>query len=183
MKHRGFSHIGLSTLDLDKTRSFYEGVLGFKAVDDVTMKIEEGGSLRHLFFDVGGGQRIGFLEPNGVPNVPAKYDAGINRGLGVPSAFYHFAFEARSPAALAQKRDELRGKGVATTDIVDHGSAQSIYFKDPNGLSLEYCCLVDSLPELGALRHSEFRLPRAALEPTDTLAKARAAGDRTKMGV
>jgi catechol 2,3-dioxygenase-like lactoylglutathione lyase family enzyme len=25
MKHRGFSHIGLSTLDLDKTREFYEG--------------------------------------------------------------------------------------------------------------------------------------------------------------
>ena len=29
MSHRGFSHIGLSTLDLDKTREFYEGVLGF----------------------------------------------------------------------------------------------------------------------------------------------------------
>jgi hypothetical protein len=25
MTHRGFSHIGLSTLDLDKTRAFYEG--------------------------------------------------------------------------------------------------------------------------------------------------------------
>ena len=32
MTHRGFSHIGLSTLDLDKTRAFYEGVLGFKPV-------------------------------------------------------------------------------------------------------------------------------------------------------
>jgi catechol 2,3-dioxygenase-like lactoylglutathione lyase family enzyme len=29
MSHKGFSHIGLSTLDLDKTREFYEGVLGF----------------------------------------------------------------------------------------------------------------------------------------------------------
>jgi catechol 2,3-dioxygenase-like lactoylglutathione lyase family enzyme len=95
MKHRGFSHIGLSTLDLDETRAFYEGVLGFKAVDDVTVKIEEGGYLRHLFFDVGGGQRIGFLEPNRVPNIPAKYDAGINGGLGVPSAFYHFCFRGR----------------------------------------------------------------------------------------
>ena len=32
MTHRGFSHIGLSTLDLDKTREFYEKVLGFKVV-------------------------------------------------------------------------------------------------------------------------------------------------------
>ena len=178
MKHRGFSHIGLSTLDLDKTRAFYEGVLGFKAVDDVTTKIEEGGSLRHLFFDVGGGQRIGFLEPNGVPNIPAKYDAGINRGLGVPSAFYHFAFEAGSPAALAQKRDELRGKSVATTDIVDHGSAQSIYFKDPNGLSLEYCCSVGDRPEPGALIHLEFAARRAALDLTVMMSQVRPSGDQ-----
>jgi hypothetical protein len=32
--------------------------------------------------------------------------------------------------------------GVETTDIVDHGWAQSIYFNGPNGLSLEYCCVV-----------------------------------------
>ena len=32
-------------------------------------------------------------------------------------------------------------KGVAVTDIVDHEWAQSIYFHDPNGISLEYCCL------------------------------------------
>jgi catechol 2,3-dioxygenase-like lactoylglutathione lyase family enzyme len=183
MKHRGFSHIGLSTLDLDKTRAFYEGVLGFKAVDDITIKIEEGGSLRHLFFDVGGGQRIGFLEPNGVPNIPAKYDAGINGGLGVPAGFYHFAFEAGSTAELAQKRDELRGNGVETTEIVDYGSAQSIYFKDPNGISLEYSCLVGNRPETGALLHSEFTLPRAALELTDALTKALSTGGKAERGV
>jgi catechol 2,3-dioxygenase-like lactoylglutathione lyase family enzyme len=32
MTRRGFSHIGLSTLDLDKTREFYEDVLGFMPV-------------------------------------------------------------------------------------------------------------------------------------------------------
>jgi catechol 2,3-dioxygenase-like lactoylglutathione lyase family enzyme len=32
MTHQGFSHIGLSTLDLGKTREFYEGILGFKPV-------------------------------------------------------------------------------------------------------------------------------------------------------
>jgi hypothetical protein len=52
----------------------------------------------------------------------------------------HFAFEAGSAAALTKKRDELRGKGVETTDIVNHGWARSIYFKDLNGISLEYCC-------------------------------------------
>ena len=84
MTHRGFSHIGLSTLDLDKTREFYEDVLGFIPVVADTIKVKEGGHLRHLFFDVGRDQLVAFLEPNGVPDVPAKYDAGINRGLGVP---------------------------------------------------------------------------------------------------
>src|SRR5207244_4962950 len=85
MTHRGFSHIGLSTHDLDKIREFYEGVLGFKPVVADTIKVQEGGHLRHIFFDVGRDQLIAFLEPNGVPEVPAEYDAGINRGLGVPA--------------------------------------------------------------------------------------------------
>jgi len=75
MSPRGISHIGLSTLDLDKTREFDEGVLGFKPVVADTIKIEEGGYLRRLFFDVGRDQLIAFLEPYGVPPLPAA-DAG-----------------------------------------------------------------------------------------------------------
>lgn len=45
MTHRGFSHLGLSTLDLDKTRAFYEGVLGFEPVGADPITIEEGGHL------------------------------------------------------------------------------------------------------------------------------------------
>jgi len=62
-----------------------------------------------------------------VPDVPSRYDAGINRGLGVPASFYHFAFEAGSPAALADKRDELRAKGVEVSDIaITAGLSRSI---------------------------------------------------------
>jgi hypothetical protein len=101
--------------------------------------------------------------------VPADYDAGINRGLGVPAGFYHFAFEAGSPAGLAEKRDELRARGVETTDIVDHGWARSIYFKDPNGLSLEYCCMVRTLTADDAMMQERFTIPRGALELNNTL--------------
>jgi catechol 2,3-dioxygenase-like lactoylglutathione lyase family enzyme len=169
MTHKGFSHIGLSTLDLDKTRKFYESVLGFKAVVTDMIDVKKGGYLRHVFFDIGGDQLIAFLEPNGVPGVPAAYDAGINDGLGVPAGFYHFAFEAGSAAALAEKRDELRAKGVEVTDIVDHGWARSIYFKDPNGLSLEYCCAMRNLTEQDARMQGRFTIPRAALELNNTL--------------
>src|SRR5262249_18638510 len=167
MSHKGFSHIGLSTLDLDKTREFYEHVLGFKPVIADTIKIKEGGRLRHIFFDAGRDQLIGFLEPQRVPGVLAEYDAGINRGLGVPASFYHFAFEAGSQTALADKRDELRAKGVEVTDVVDHQWAKSIYFRDPNGLSLEYCCMVRNLAEDDATMRELYAVPRAALELTN----------------
>jgi len=187
MSHGGISHIGLSTLDLDKTREFYEEVMGFKPVVADTIKVKEGGYLRHLFFDIGRDQLIAFLEPNGVPDVPVKYDAGFNRGLGVPTGFYHFAFEAGSPAGLAEKRDELRGKGVETTDIVDHRWAQSIYFKDPNGLSLEYCCMVRKLTEDDATMQERFTIPRSALELNNALsaresAAQSAGGSRRQSG-
>ncbi len=175
MSHKGFSHFGLSTLDLDKTREFYEGVLGFKAVVCDTIKIKEGGEIRHMFFDTGRDQLIAFMEARNVPGVPAEYDAGINRGLGVPSAFYHFAFEAGSEAGLAAKRDELRGKGVDVTEIVDHNWAKSIYFKDPNGVQLEYCCLVRPFTADDATMQDRFEIPAAALGLTDAMPRQRQA--------
>ena len=142
MSHKGFSHIGLSTHDLDKTREFYEGILGFKVVRCDIIKIADGGQIRHMFLDAGRDQLIAFMEPQGVAGIPADYDTGINEGLGVPGSFYHFAFEAGTVAELDAKRQELLAKGVMVTDIVDHDWAQSIYFTDPNGIALEYCCLV-----------------------------------------
>lgn len=155
MSHKGFSHIGLSTLDLDKTCDFYENVLGFKPVRCDILRIKEGGQIRHVFFNIGRDQLLAFMEAQGVPGIPAEYDAGINRGLGVPSAFYHFAFEAGSVAALEAKRAELLAKGVQVSDIVHHDAAQSIYFRDPNNISLEYCCMTRDMGTEDDIRMQE----------------------------
>jgi len=162
VSHKGFSHIGLATLDMKTTRTFYEGVMGFKVAVDERIDIAEGGSVRHVFFDIGRGQLLAFMEARDVAGVPVRYDAGINEGLGVPASFYHFAFEAGTPAALAARRDALRAHGVEVTDIVDHGWAQSFYFRDPSGVSLEYSCIVRDLTEEDATLR-EITLPRAAL--------------------
>jgi catechol 2,3-dioxygenase-like lactoylglutathione lyase family enzyme len=163
VSHKGFSHIGLSTLDLDKTREFYEGVLGFKSVRCDTITVKEGGKIRHIFFDTGRDQLIAFMEAKGVHRIPAEYDAGINRGLGLPSAFYHFAFEAGSEAALEQKRQELMAKGIKVSEMVDHDWAKSIYFKDPNGMQLEYCCLTREFNDNDGLMQDRFSLSINAL--------------------
>jgi hypothetical protein len=67
---------------------------------------------------------MAFMEARGVPGIPGSYDAGINRGLGVRSAFYHFAFKAGSEAGLVEIRNEPLAKGVDVTDVVDHDWAR-----------------------------------------------------------
>ncbi len=177
MSSRGFSHIGLSTLDLDATREFYENILKFKAVRCDILTVKEGGRIRHIFFDTGRDQLLAFMEARGVPGVPADYDAGINRGLGVPNAFYHFAFEAGSEAALEEKRNELIARGVDVTDVVDHDWAKSIYFKDPNGIQLEYCCFTRNLNANDARmqERAEVSIRRMGLEGVGAPAPAESA--------
>src|SRR5262245_38144402 len=159
MASRAYSHIGLSTLDLDRTRAFCEDVLGFEAVRSDILEFEEGGRIRHISFDAGGGQLIAFMEPRGIPGIPVEYDAGINRGLGVPDAFYHFAFEVESLVALEAKRAELIAKGVRVTAVVDHEWMKSIYFKDPNGLLLEFACQTRTLDDDDARMQVRFKIP------------------------
>ena len=180
MSPKGFSHVGLSTLDLDATRDFYENVLGFKAVRCDVIKVKEGGQIRHIFFDTGRDQLIAFMEARGVPGVPSQYEAGIARGLGVPSVFYHFAFEAGSEAGLEAKRRELRAKGIEVTDVVDHDWAKSIYFKDPNGLQLEYCCFTRDLDADDARMQDrvEISVRRLGLDDAEALKAGRPAERR-----
>src|ERR1700724_3909246 len=92
MTNKGFSHVGLSTLHLDKTREFYEKVLGFKVVIADTIKISEGGAIRHIFFDTGRDQLLAFMEPRGVPGVPMDYSIRSNPTHRVPGEAALFAF-------------------------------------------------------------------------------------------
>ncbi len=170
MTLKGFSHIGLSTRDLDRTRDFYESVLGFQAVRCDILEIKEGGRIRHIFFDTGRDQLLAFMEARDVPGVPADYDAGINRALGVPNAFYHFAFEAGSEAALLEKRKDLIARGVEVTEVVDHDWAKSIYFQDPNGIQLEFCCFTRNLNDDDARMQTRDQIPLKRLGLQDPAA-------------
>ncbi len=158
MAGKGWSHISLATLDMNATRAFYEGVLGFKAVRCDIIAVKEGGEIRHVFFQTGHKQLLAFMEPRGIPDAPVEFDGSLNRPLGMPEGVYHFAFEAGSHAELEAKRAELIGKGVRVTPIVDHEWAQSIYFKDPNGLLLEYSYLSRELNEDDGVMQPRFEM-------------------------
>jgi len=160
MVKMGFNHIDLATKDLAATRDFYENVLGFPLVRYDQIERETGGYAEHVFFDAGSGQMIAFASAEHIPGgFPDDLDTGINRGLGVRDGVYHFAFEAGSVDALHQLKADLEAKGVEVRGVEDHeGWCQSIYFKDPNGLQLEYCHLVRELTKEDTHPQVRFRV-------------------------
>lgn len=132
-------HVSLATHDMGATRAFYEGTLGFKVVIHETLAIEEGGSVDHIFFDTGDGACLTFMQWKGVDGVANDFDAGINRGLGVPPGTFHVALRCSSLEALEARRQELLGKGVTVGAILPLHPYRSFFFDDPvNGLRLEY---------------------------------------------
>jgi catechol-2,3-dioxygenase len=96
----------------------------------------------------------------------------------VPSVFYHFAFEAGSEAALEDKRRDLLARGIDVTEVVDHDWAKSIYFKDPNGLQLEYCVFTRNLNASDARmqERAEISVRRLGLEDPDARRPGEPAG-------
>lgn len=136
----GFSHVGVSTHDMDRTIRFYEHVLGCKRLAEERIDVEQGGTLRQVSFDVGNGQYLVFMEPRGVPGIPDDYDTGINRALGVPGGMYHFALRVASIDDLDRRRQALLEHGVEASNLIDLGIAMSVFFLDPNGLQIELCC-------------------------------------------
>lgn len=155
MKNHGVHHLGLATHDMEATLDFYEKVLGFETRVCDVITPQTGGTIRHAFLDAGNGELVAFMECNDVAGINPGFDPGLNRGLGIAGGVIHFAFKALDEADLQARRSDLVGKGVEVTEVVDHGWCKSIYFKDPNHLQLEYCCLTQELNEAHtADRHS-----------------------------
>lgn len=162
---QGLNHVGFATHDMDATKEFYENVLGFTTVRYDRFDIEEGGHVRHLFMDAGNGQLVSFMEPNDIASCSPDFDAGINKGLGLPNVFFHLAFEAESEEGLEKVRGVLREHGVPVTPVMDHDWCKSIYFNDPvNNLSLEYCRIVREFTEDDRTYQFRFAAPAALLE-------------------
>lgn len=129
VKFMGINHLALVTGDMDKTVRFYRDVMGMPLVATVGNR-----AFRHYFFDMGQGNTIAFFEWPGITTGPAK-DSGVPAHDG--RHFDHLSFCVESLEALHDLQERLRAHGVDVTRVVDHNFIQSIYFDDPNGISLE----------------------------------------------
>lgn len=137
---KGYSHIGVSTHNMEATIYFYTEILGFKLVADHLTLIKEGGQLRQVYFDTGLDEYLVFMEPKEIDSIPSSYPTGINAALGTPAGMYHIAFKIETLEALDKYRSKLIDAGIEVSECIDLGHAKSIFFADPNDLQIECCC-------------------------------------------
>lgn len=127
-KWQGVNHLALVTPDMDATTRFYAGVLDMALVATLMA-----GPMRHYFFEIGPGNTVAFFE---IPDA-VTFEKGAGSPAEIPVQLDHISFNVADESALVALQARLRAAGSEVTEIVDHGSLQSIYFTDNNGIALE----------------------------------------------
>ena len=148
--------IWVSRLDIDRTIEFYTTKLGWEVASADILETAGEGKIKHVFLNTGDGSLVAFMCPEKVPGIPQEWSTDINSAQGLPGAFYHFAFWCDDVKELEEKRNFLIERGVDVSAVVDHEWCRSIYFRDPNGLLLEYCTTMRAFTEDDKImRHHE----------------------------
>ena len=129
-------HTDYVTKDLEKTRAFYEDVIGLPLIATWCEQEELFGSERtyaHCFFELEDGSALAFFQ---FANAGDQAEFGPD----IPeSPFIHIALnvDAHTQEAI-QKRIVDAGISEPETYILDHGYCKSLYVKDPNNMILEF---------------------------------------------
>jgi len=116
-------HVALRVADVDRSRAFYTGLLGFEVVEEDP---EHGGVFMAL---EGLSHTIDLFPIDDPQTVPAQTPGAV----GVR----HVAFLVDSERALKDAYVTLQAAGVTIVRALDHVSQKSIYFHDPDGNLLE----------------------------------------------
>ena len=139
VKTQGLHHAAYLTKDMDATIKFYNGLLDMPLV--VTLALPEPdpfnglipvrgdvGGTRHYFFDCGNGASLAFFSWN-------ETFGDTDPDLGV---MHHISLKVGTVEELYALKEKLESNGIEVTTVIDHFFCKSIYFRDPNGIYLEY---------------------------------------------
>ena len=143
---RGINHLALTCADMARTIHFYRDVLGMPLVKTIDFP---GGRGMHYFFDCGNGDCVAFFEfPGGPKPVDLKTHGKM---AATPGMMHHVAFNV-SNEVIDAYRQRLADAGIEVTEVVNHDDSptgasafvntttfvRSIYFRDPDGMQLEF---------------------------------------------
>jgi len=140
---RGVHHLALCTDDMKKTTDFYVEVLGMPLVH--AMKVPPGlgtgpanrgnppyEEIRHYFFDMGNDSLLAFFE------IPKGREPQSNRNA--VGGMQHCAFVV-TPQRFAEIEQRLKSRKIEYIGPIPQlPGLLGIYFFDPSGIRLEFCC-------------------------------------------
>ena len=129
-------HVAFAARDVEATYDFYARRLGMKLVHVENHRAEKGW-FRHFFFDMGGGESLGFFAFENIGE-KAGWRSDISTGVGLPIWVNHLAFNVDGLDALDAMRRRCNENGVELLMDIDHGWCRSIYMVDPNGIMVEF---------------------------------------------
>ncbi len=132
----GFHHVAFACKDIEETARFYDDLLGFPLVH-TELQGDDQHFMRHIFFDLGDGSALAFFDLHGVGE-PDDMATDISTGMGLPLWVNHLAFRADG-ARIAEVKEKMTAAGIEPEMDLDHGWCHSIYYKDPNGILIEFC--------------------------------------------
>jgi glyoxylase I family protein len=129
-------HTAYVTKDLEKTRAFYEDLLGFQLAATYCEKDELFGKERtycHCFFEMKDGSALAFFQ------FADDEDQALFGPAMPDTPFHHIAVhvDAEDQAEL-ERRIEAAGIQPPDTYVLEHGYCRSVYVKDPNGMTVEF---------------------------------------------
>lgn len=161
----GINHIALVCSDMERTVDFYTNVLGMPLIK--TLEIPGGG--QHFFFDCGNGDSVAFFwfpdAPAHAPGIASAEDMpGRGRLLSAHGSMNHLAFDV-SADKFDGYVEKLKDKGVDVSIVLNHDDSEttiaselhdgvfvrSVYFKDPDGILLEFAAWTKSFGPEDAL--------------------------------
>src|SRR5918912_817132 len=122
---RGLHHLALICSDVEQTIQFYQELLGFPLVE--LMENRDYAGSTHLFFDMGHDNLLAFFDFPGL---------GLQPGVEAIGTVQHIAIATDSDN-FERVKAKLEARGISYLGP-DRGAKDSIYFKDPNGLQIEF---------------------------------------------
>jgi glyoxylase I family protein len=122
---RGLHHLALICSDVEQTIQFYQELLGFPLVE--LMENRDYAGSTHLFFDMGNDNLLAFFDFPGLGLKPGVESIGSVQHIAISTDAENFE--------RVKKRLEERGIQYLGPD---RGANDSIYFKDPDGIQIEF---------------------------------------------
>jgi len=162
------NHAVLYVRNLAETVAFYEDVLGFRRIDEMTpdgfagaafLRAPESTNDHDLgLFEIGAGAG---------PSLAGQQTVGL----------YHLAWEVDTLATLEATAQKLTAAG-ALVGASDHGTTKSLYGRDPNGIEFEIVWLIPA-----DLLDDSARDARKRIAPLDLDKEKQRYGAATRGGI